>query len=223
MRFKFCLMAITLIVFYLLPGVADAGNVGALSYRAGQQHLVLSADVNYMLRDVEFNGEIEDSITSRRMIIKRQYGIFDFLDLYVSGGFADLVFEDFSFETPLDFIYGGGIKITPVTNSAGNLYVSLDLKYLRYEPSDHDIDAEVMEYQGAGIVAVKWENFVPYGGFRYSDIEIDVDGIDLDAEADIKFGIILGSEYFINPNIFFNIEIQIFDLNGIYAGVGYRF
>lgn len=223
MKFKiYRLIPALILVFSLMPGSVFAGSVGALGLRVGQQRLVISTDVSYIQRDVTAD-DAEDEITCHRLIAKVQYGVIDYVDLYGQIGFSDLIFKDAEFESTIDFIYGGGVKITPVVSAAEDIFASIDLQFLYSNPSDHHISAKYYEYHAAAVVAGKWETFYPYGGLRYSNVVIDVEDVREDAKGDVNVGVFLGSEYFVNPNVFFNLEIKIFDVNAIYLGVGYKF
>ncbi|MDL1980949.1 MAG: hypothetical protein LWX02_05655 [Deltaproteobacteria bacterium] len=101
-----------------------------------------------------------------------------------------------------------------------------------------DSETKIEEWQVALYVNQTFGNFSPYAGVKYSDFEIDSElegsgqlwGIPYslklqgDAEADDNFGIFLGTDIYLIPNLLsINIEARFIDETAGTFGLTYRF
>ncbi|MBF8250905.1 MAG: hypothetical protein HW382_533, partial [Deltaproteobacteria bacterium] len=95
----------------------------------------------------------------------------------------------------------------------------------RYNSGDRSTDATVTNYLGALVVSNRAGNITPYGGIKVSETVVDTKtgGSSLNFTADKNVGILAGTDYFVNPNVFFNGEVNLFDQQAIYLGAGFKF
>lgn len=209
-----------LALFFLAAIVpaSHAGQVGGLVTNVGEGGLSLSTGLSYAEKDVERNGRKEE-MTTRQLVVKGSYGLLPNLDLNVKLGFADLEVDNF--EGRLDALYGVGFKFKMFQDPNNKVNVLLDGEVTQFSSEDNGNEADVTDYQVAFIVSNKAGNITPYGGIKISETEIDSD--DRKYTADNNVGVFGGVDYFVNPNVFFNGEVSIFDQEALYVGVGYKF
>ncbi|HLB05900.1 MAG TPA: hypothetical protein VJL62_04215 [Thermodesulfobacteriota bacterium] len=197
---------------------SHAGQVGGLVTNVGEGGLSLSTGLSYAEKDVERNGRREE-MTTRQLVVKGSYGLLPNLDLNVKLGFADLEVDDF--EGRLDALYGVGFKFKMFQDPQNKVNVLLDGEVTQFSSEDSGVDADVLDYHIAFTVSNKAGNITPYGGIKFSETEIER-GSRKDT-ADNNVGVFGGVDYFVNPNVFFNGEVSIFDQEALYVGVGYKF
>ncbi|MDL2122144.1 MAG: hypothetical protein LWX51_03470 [Deltaproteobacteria bacterium] len=102
----------------------------------------------------------------------------------------------------------------------------------------YDAEAKIEEWQVALYVNQTFGNFSPYAGVKYSDMDMEVDvdiagrfdGVsyseksELDFEADDNFGIFLGTDIYLIPELLsINIEARFIDETAGTFGLTYRF
>ncbi|UCD84565.1 MAG: hypothetical protein JSU92_15060 [Deltaproteobacteria bacterium] len=203
-----------------LPSFTFAGNIGGLSSSVGGQRLNFGLNIGYLLRDTEDGESREREISSRQLLLKVNYGILDFLDLYGELGVADLQIEDRDFESTLSTIYGGGVKFSLLPSTSDFKFL-FDAQILAFSGEDGGIEADFLEYQGAAILCFQSNNFATYAGVKVSQVEVDCEPQGK-LEAKKPVGIFLGIDYFVNPKVFFAGEMHNFDQDAVYLGVGYK-
>ncbi len=211
---------LALLFLAALTSSAGAGQVGGLATNVGEGGLSLSTGLLYIDKDVKRSGR-KDEMTTRQLVVKGSYGLLPNLDLNVKLGFADLELDDTDFEGRLDALYGVGFKFKMFQDPQDKVNVLLDAEVSQFSSEDNGVDADVTDYHVAFIVSNKSGNITPYGGIKFSETEIDFDSTKLTADNNV--GVFGGVDYFVNPNVFFTGEINIFDQDGIYVGVGYKF
>ncbi|RLC26527.1 MAG: hypothetical protein DRH21_01900 [Deltaproteobacteria bacterium] len=101
-----------------------------------------------------------------------------------------------------------------------------------------DSEVEIKEWQVALYVNQTFGNFSPYAGVKYSEYDVDFEfkgsgqalgipysmKVEGDAEADDNFGIFLGTDIYIIPNLLsINIEARFIDETAGTFGLTYRF
>ncbi|MDO8446864.1 MAG: hypothetical protein Q7T53_12350 [Deltaproteobacteria bacterium] len=209
-----------LAVFFLvaLTSAAGAGQVGGLATNVGEGGLSLSTGLLYIDKDVERNGQKEE-MTTRQLVVKGSYGLLPNLDLNVKLGFADLEVDPI--EGRLDALYGVGFKFKMFQDPNNKVNVLLDGEVTQFSSEDNGDDADVTDYQVAFIVSNKAGNITPYGGIKFSETEIERGSTKYTADNNV--GVFGGVDYFVNPNVFFTGEVNIFDQDAVYIGVGYKF
>lgn len=207
------------LVFVVLSlSAADAGQIGGLAGNVGEAGLSLSGGVSYITKDIE-KGDVKKEMTARALVVKGEYGLLPNLDIIVKLGFADLKVE--SFEGRLDALYGAGLKFKLFKDTADKVNVYIDAEVSKFSSSDSGVRADVRDYQVAFIVSNRAGNVTPYGGVKVSDTEVDDGSTKFTASKQV--GIVGGADYFVNPNVFFNGEVNIFDEQAVHVGVGYKF
>jgi hypothetical protein len=208
-----------LIALLFTPSLVFAGHIGGLSQNLGGQMLTINADVGFKKQDVE-RGNITDELSSRSFVIKATYGMQDRLDVFLNVGFADI--QDIqTFDGSLGTLIGGGFKYLlfgPGQSTQVSIYGSIE----GFESKDSGRKADVLGYDLALMVSNKSGNFTPYGGLKFSDLEVDIAGMG-EYDAKDNFGLFAGVDYFVNPNVFFTGEVHIFNENTLYFGAGYNF
>lgn len=210
----------TLLFLISFSAAASASQVGALATNVERGGLSLSTGLVYIEKDIERSGHKEE-ISTRQLIVKGGYGLLPNLDLNVKLGFADLEADDRHFEGRLDVLYGIGFKLKMFQDPNDKVNVLLDGEVTKFSNEDDGVDADVLDYHVAFTVSNKAGNITPYGGIKFSETEIDFDGRTFTADNNV--GVFGGADYFVNPNVFFTGEVNIFDQDAIYVGVGYKF
>lgn len=210
-----------LLIFILVAGsvsTAESGQIGGLVNSVGQGGLSLSGGISYITKDLEDAGQNKE-MTARAFVVKGDYGLIPNLDLFVKLGFADLKYG--SFEGRMDALFGAGLKFKLFKDPEDKVNVYVDAEISKFSSSDSTRRADVKDYQMSFIVSNRAGNITPYGGVKVSETEVDVDSTK--SKASKHVGIIGGADYFVNPNVFFNGEVNIFDQQAIHIGVGYKF
>lgn len=208
------------VTLFFLPNTLFAGRIGGLSENIGAQMLTANAGIEYSTRDVEYNSTKEE-VNSRRFVIKSTYGLSDKINVFATLGFADS--QDINNYTgALGTLFGGGIKYLLFDHAESANKVLINANIETFKSRDSGNTATTLEYDIAIIVSRNAGNFTPYGGFRYSDVDIDF-GNSVKYEADDNLGLFGGVDYFVNPNVYFTGEVHTFDENSIFLGVGYNF
>jgi hypothetical protein len=218
---------LTVVALAAAPAVVRASQSGGLAVPLGPGKFALSATVGYGERDVE-DGR-GDEVTSRRMLFRGQIGVLDGLDLYATLGFGDLEFDRVDFQGSLGEDLGIGLRygLLNFPEQSMKLVTDLQAEYLRSEDGSRKVERMgyhaalylVREMGAAGRVGY----FYPFGGLRFSYAHYELNqGID-DYSSDNFLGVFGGADYFVTPNVFFSGELHLFDENGLYLGVGYRF
>ena len=197
---------------------AQAGQLGSQAATVGVGGLSLSAGINYATKDMR-DGGTKTEMTTRQLVVTGDYGVLSNLDLYIKLGFADM--EVAGFRGRLDALYGVGAKFKLFKDPEDKLNVTIDGGVTRFNSGDSNTDATVTDYMGALIVSNKAGNMTPYGGIKVSETLVEKAGENL--TADKKVGVLAGVDYFVNPNVFFNGEANLFDQQAIYLGAGFKF
>jgi hypothetical protein len=198
---------------------AQAGQLGSQAATVGEGGLSFSAGINYAIKDMKINGTKEE-MTTRQLVLTGDYGLLPSLDLYIKLGFADMEIK--GFRGRLDALYGVGAKFKLFKDPEDKLNVTIDGGVTRFNSGDSTTDATVTDYMGALIVSNKAGNMTPYGGIKVCETEVE-GVVSTKYKADKKVGILAGVDYFVNPNVFFNGEVNLFDQQAVYVGAGFKF
>ena len=220
-------MKLYLLALFIAVSIATSAQAGQLSSQAatvGVGGLSLSAGINYSSKDMKINGTKEEMIT-RQLVFTGDYGLLPSLDLYVKLGLADM--EVKGFRGRLDALYGVGAKFKLFKDPEDKLNVTINGGVTRFNSGDSSTDATVTDYIGALIVSNRAGNITPYGGLKVSETDAEVKptggGSSSKYTADKKLGLLAGVDYFVNPKVFFNGEVNLFDQQAIYVGAGFKF
>lgn len=201
---------------------AQAGQLGSQAATVGEGGLSFSAGINYASKDMKIDGAKEEMI-ARQLVLTGDYGLLPSLDLYIKLGFADMEVKDF--KGRLDALYGVGAKFKLFKDPEDKLNVTINGGVTRFNSGDSSTDATVTDYIGAVIVSNRAGNMTPYGGVKVCETEAETKKGEVSTtfKADKKVGILAGVDYFVNPNVFFNGEVNLFDQQAIYVGAGFKF
>ena len=219
------LLFIVLLVFSM---PAAATPVGGLSYNIARDYFTFSVSggVSFGQRDVHLddNDDVQDELNSSRFIAKIDIAPVKYVDFYMITGAADLQLDDGDFKGFLSPMLGAGLRpnLFPLVWES-NLFVSADLQYLTYNTADGDTSAKLQEFQAGIIVSYVLRGLAPYGGLKYDEAYVQFEGNENDMSGDIDFAVFVGCDYFVTPNVFFNVDLNIFSETRIYAGVGYKY
>ena len=208
-----------LAVILILPATAISGPIGGLADHMGGQLLTTTVYVGLIDRDMGLNAEDKD-FESNMLTARVTYGLSDKVDLYATIGKANVQGLD-SFDGSLENIWGGGVKFL-LFEGVNKTRVTINADARFFETSDGNNDAEYQELSAAVIISKRRGNLTPYGGIKISTVEIDIDSSGKWKEDD-REGFFAGTDYFVNPNVYFTGEIHVFAENTVYAGVGYNF
>lgn len=211
--------ALALILLLITASAAGASQIGGLMANVGERNLSLSVGVSYITKDMEKNCQ---EMSAKQLIIKGSYGLLPDLDLNIKLGFADLETDTPDFAGTLGPLYGIGVKFKLFKDPEDKVNVFINGEVSKFTSSDSATDAEIIDYSGSFIVSNKAGNMTPYGGVKVSQTEVDLTGYSK-LRANKNIGIVGGVDYFVNPNVFFTGEINIFDQDALYLGVGYKF
>ena len=199
------------------------------------QEFLFNRDMKFQSLDPASFGADKVSIEHEyRTMVKASYGLLDDLDIFVKLGTADFETK-YNWSNPTDrgtiknktknaFAYGMGITYTH--SFKNDWLIGADLQYLMHKNKyDGDLINEtdpsgsenfsgkmtVQEWQIAPYIAKKIENFVPYIGFKYSDVRIEdkftvsTGGMKMKVKADDNVGVFLGTGYELGNNWKLNI------------------
>jgi len=218
-------MKLYLLALFFVAAIAtsaQAGQLGSQATTVGEGGLSFSAGINYAVKDMRNNGPKEEMI-ARQLVVTGDYGLLPSLDLYIKLGFADM--EVAGFRGRLDALYGAGAKFKLFKDPEDKLNVTINGGVTRFNSGDSSTDATVTDYMGALIFSNKTGNMTPYGGIKVCETEVEMKSGASSSKftADKKVGILAGVDYFVNPNVFFNGEVNLFDQQAIYLGAGFKF
>ncbi|HPM76600.1 MAG TPA: hypothetical protein PK961_05870 [bacterium] len=204
---------------------AFALGVGGLSYNIGPS-FSLGAGVSFTQRDMYTieNDNLDDEMISSRFLVKGDVAPIRYLDVYGLIGMGDLQLDDGEFEGTLGTMWGAGIKpqLFPLTWQSP-LNITLDAQYAELLTRDDDIDARMQEVQVALAFAYVMRSLTPYGGVKYDHLLVHFDGIDNDMITDMQWGAFIGCDYYVTPNVFFNLELSIFAETAFFISTGYKY
>jgi|SRR3990172_2603507 len=201
---------------------AQAGQFGSQAATVGEGGLSFSAGINYAIKDMINGSKVE--MTTRQLVFTGDYGLLPSLDLFIKLGQADIEVTG-SPRGSLNTLYGAGAKFKLFKDPEDKLNVTIAGGVTRFNSGYGTTDATVTDYMGALVVSNRTGNMTPYGGFKVCDTEVETKTgvVSTKYKADKKVGILAGVDYFVNPNVFFNGEVNLFDQQAIYLGAGFKF
>jgi len=204
---------------------AHALSVGGLSYNIGPSFSV-GAGVSFAQRDVNVvdESDLTDEMSSSRFLVKADVAPIKYLDIYGLIGTQALSLDHFDFQGNLGTMWGAGLRpqLFPITLKSP-INVTLDAQYAEAYSSDEDIEARMWELQISVIISYVMKSLVPYGGLKYDLAEVRFTGSDNDVEGDLDWGAMIGCDYFVTQNVFFNAELDIFSETAFYLQTGFKY
>lgn len=208
---------------------ARAALVGGLASPLGESEGSLSLILAYQERDVGDGSN--DEASSRRFLFKGGYGFGRGASIYALAGLSDIGIDYINgkdFSGSLGESYGIGFKYSPVEFADGTKFV-LDgqAEFTSSTYGTKKVDSTV--YRATAYVVGKFGSsgkfgfFYPYGGLAYSSASFDMHALGGKHDDGFNLGIVSGSDFYINPNVFLTLEFHIFDESAAYVSAGYRF
>ena len=213
--FFVCLITLVMLAVLCPVPSAHALSVGAPVRTLEEGGFSLSGSIGYTTLDVE-----DEEVTSKSFFVKGAFPASDWIMPYVKLGFADL--EVGSFEGSLDFAYGGGVLLDLMNreNSSG-FKASLDAQILWAESSDGGTNVDLVESQLSLIGSVQTGGTNAYAGFSTSFVDLDGGGFNENENG--QGHILFGVDYFMDYNLYLNVEAHLFGQDMLNVGVGYQF
>lgn len=222
---KGILAAAAALAMAITSGEARAAMLGGLAEPLNESEASLSLTLGFSQRDVK--DGIKDEATSRRFLFKGAYGLGKAADVYVFAGLTDIAYKEANFDGSLGGSFGAGFHYSPVEFQDGTKLV-FDFQG-DYASSDEGSDSvSFSTFRGAAYVVGKFGSsgkfgfFYPYAGLAVSSADYKNSGGD-DYKGDGNVGMIAGSDFFINPNVFLSLEFHLFDESAAYLTSGYKF
>lgn len=210
---------------FLGAGHARAAIVGGLATPLNESEASLSLIMGYSERDVE--DGIKDEARSKKFLFKGAYGLGHNADIYAILGLSDIDYKDVNFSGNLGETFGLGLRYSPVEFADGTkLVVNLEGEYSASEDGSDKVKSQI--YRGTVYAVGKFGSsgkfgfFFPYAGLSVSSASYDNDGYD-DYDSSGNIGLVAGTDFFVNPNIFFTLEFHVFDESAAAISAGYRF
>ncbi len=208
-----------------LAGFANASSIGGLASPLNESEASMAVVMGYSQRDVK--DGIKDEARSKRFLLKGAYGIGHGTDIYVTLGLSDINYKDANFSGSLGQSFGAGVRFSPTEFADGTkLVFDLDGDYVSSTDGSNRVTSQT--YRGAGYIVGKFGSsgkfgyFFPYAGLSISTASYNNPHYS-DYKASQNIGLIGGTDFFINPNVFFTLEFHIFDESAAYLTAGYRF
>ncbi|PLX43995.1 MAG: hypothetical protein C0609_06600 [Deltaproteobacteria bacterium] len=221
------LTAISAIAITIFPSISLAAASGGLAAPLNEGQGLFGVSLGYVRRDVD-GGSYDGEAASRRICMKGAFGLGEGLDAYAFLGFADVDYDGIDFTGSLGEMVGGGIRYGGLLLGGGPARVVLDLQLEYFLSDDGGEEAEVttksisayvvQEFGAAGRIGY----FYPYAGVRLSDADYDNEGF-VNFDSSDHLGFFGGADYFVNPNVFFSLELHILDEESLTLSAGYRF
>lgn len=216
---------ILVLAVVLGAGAARAAMVGGLASPLNESEASLSLIMGYSERDVE--DGIKDEARSKKFLFKGAYGLGHNAEIYALLGLSDIDYKDVNFSGNLGETFGFGLRYSPTEFADGTKLV-LNLEG-EFSASEDGTDKVKSQAYRASVYAVgkfgssgKFGFFFPFAGLSISSVSYENDGYD-DYENSGNIGLVAGTDFFVNPNIFFTLEFHIFDESAAYLSAGYRF
>ena len=230
----------TILIFsaaiFLAPSMARSMPVGGPIESIGDKKFGMSADFGYFNKRVATGTDRStwDDFSSVRVLAKPTFAPVRQVELSLLAGLSDIRGSGTNFQTPLRFSYGGAVKLFLLDPEENKVSLGFAGSFLTQQPgktSDTTKDAILNDEYQAGIFFLNHtENSYQYGGVKYSGIDVKYsdpgDGTEkknYNFHARVPVGFFIGIDYHVNPNIFFMGELQIFDQEALYVGVGFKF
>jgi hypothetical protein len=213
------------VVLLACAGAAHALGVGGLSYNIGPSFSV-GAGVSFSQRDVNLvsDDNITDEMTSSRFLIKADVAPIRYVDIYGLIGTSDLRMDHADFQGSLGTMWGVGLRpqVFPLTLQSP-INITLDAQYAEAYTADEDIRARLSELQVSLVIAYVMRSIVPYGGVKFDRALVHFSGSDNDVDGDMDWGALIGCDYYVTQNVFFNLELSIFAETAFYLSTGFKY
>ncbi len=186
------------------------------------------------------------SFESSRIMLRGSFGLTDWMDAFVQLGFADADFsyqvielgvpEAISFSGDSDLAYGLGLKAAIANVEGYQVYSNLHLFQSEVEGAYTEdgvllgtAEATVQEVQLALFAAKTFDMWTPYGGLKFSELNVEIDRSLLadtfheEHKADGNIGLFVGTDVVLKPGLSANIEFRFVDESALSLGLNWTF
>lgn len=225
----FRLVMLTAIATIVIATGARAALVGGLASPLNESEASLSLILAYQERDVGDGSN--DEASSRRFLFKGGYGFGRGASIYAMAGLSDIGIDSINgkdFSGSLGESYGIGFKYSPIEFADGTKFVldgqaeftSSTYGTKRVESTVYRTTAYIVGKFGS---SGKFGFFYPYSGLAYSSASYDMHTLGGKHDDGFRLGVVSGSDFYINPNVYLTVEFHIFDESAAYVSAGYRF
>lgn len=217
-------MFLVLLLIIVAASPAAASQMGGMIAVDKPFSLSLSAAVGYHIRQVCPDNDDSTKLDAeqKQFLLKPNISLHEHIALYLQLGFTDLTVEDF--RGGLGATYGGGLNLSLFPKRRYDKFnIGIDSAVLFFASED-DTTFNAFEYNAGLYFTYDTRQMSYYLSVQYSDAYYDnsADGVPT-LEADDNFGLVMGIDYLITPEVFFIGEMHNFDEDFILLGVGYWF
>ena len=231
------ILLLTLVSCFVVSGLvyaAPVGNPAKPLLVNEEMPFSVGAEFDFVFeRELDVSGEDVAIENLYMYMAKASYTLEKRADFYCLLGAAngELSVEsggvDLSVDTETAFAWGLGVTVFLYEFDNG-IRLGVDGNFRNTAPSldEVDVDLEYSEWQIALGVSKQIDQFVPYGGIKYSDVkaELTVPGLGSeDTGSDNIFGIFLGCDFLAKENLSFGIEGRFIDETALAIRGMYRF
>ncbi len=204
---------IIILILFLTSVPALAIETESLPPRG--KRVTIKAGLGYTLRELKKSGGGEDDYGSLQILFTGAFNPFDHLSVFGKFGYSDMQIRD-SDRTPLFFTMGGGLTVSLLDPlEKNNVLIDAQMNY--FAPKNY----RVIDYQFGATYTYRNNNVIPYAGIKFSETSVKNTDNNDEWIGKWKLGIVIGIQYFVNPNVFFCAEMHNFDQDTIYGSVGF--
>ncbi len=201
----------------------SAGSCGNPVLNPMGREFTLSLEMGYLNRDMEYKGE-KDDLSSYSMALKGTYGITSRFAVFGRLGMSDLRLDNLGFSGALEPSFGAGLMVALFrAQSDPSVNIVLSAAYDRLQSSEGSTDLSANGYGGSVIATKGVEDFLLYGGLRFSGVDLSGDRKVPGMDSDDPFGFVAGVDYGISERIYLMAEAHLFDQYALSGGIGFNF
>jgi opacity protein-like surface antigen len=162
------------------------------------------------------------------------YGLFDWLSIDLKGGAGKITYKDSEYgdqdlSTSFAGAYGFRLRLWETEDEAAKIvagFQHISVHPKRVQTTAGRYTAVADEWQGSCLASVRIKQFQPYLGFKYATYDL-IRWIDAANRKRYKsldsWGLVLGSDFWINKNLKLNLEYHFFDEKAASISLGFDF
>lgn len=229
---------------------APVGNPAKSLLTKGEYPIKVGTELDFVIeRELDVSGVDVEIEAFNWYMSKISYTMADKVDLYCLLGGASGEFSekysgvDLKYETEGAFAWGLGATFL-LNEFENGIRLGLDGRYRQVEPDIDEVilnnvdvssiitsgSIEYKEWQVALGISKEFEQFVPYGGIKYTDVEASMKATILgttyktdDINSDGVFGIFIGCDFLPTENISIGVEGRFIDETAVTVAATYHF
>lgn len=202
-----------ILIFLIIGDLAYSIESNSLPPKG--ERVFVKAGFGYTLRELKDGGEKD--YDSLQLLFTLGFNPFDHLSIYARSGMSDMHLRG-SDRTPMDLTLGGGVTVSLLDpDEPNNILIDAGIDY--FTPGDY----RIIDYQFGATYIYRTRVVIPYAGIKFSDINLKNTVNNYEYQGKWKFGIVIGIQYFVNPNVFFSTEMHNFDQDSVYGSAGFLF